>query len=159
LDNGPELISLILAEWAEQHRVTLEFINLDLRSLRTGLDLGLIGYQLSVFGQRFYLTDCLSGKTVTLPEQSPYNRTLVELSDAVTDRLFARPAGLYGEEFELVRKLSDHLAKEYPVLRSAAFVTLDAMLQLEGARMILSPSVGLLRRFIGSNSLGRNRIR
>ena len=26
LDNGPELISLALAEWAEQHRVTLEFI-------------------------------------------------------------------------------------------------------------------------------------
>ena len=26
LDNGPELISLALAEWAEQHRVALEFI-------------------------------------------------------------------------------------------------------------------------------------
>jgi hypothetical protein len=56
------------------------------------------------------------------------------LAQAVTDRLFARPAALYGEEFELVRKLSDHLAKEYPVLRSVAFVTLDAMLQIEGAK-------------------------
>lgn len=26
LDNGPEFIALALAEWAEQHRVTLEFI-------------------------------------------------------------------------------------------------------------------------------------
>ena len=26
LDNGPELISLALGEWVEQHRVTLEFI-------------------------------------------------------------------------------------------------------------------------------------
>src|SRR5690349_2896123 len=26
LDNGPELVSVALAEWAEEHRVTLEFI-------------------------------------------------------------------------------------------------------------------------------------
>ena len=56
------------------------------------------------------------------------------LAQAVTDRLFARPAALYGEEFEMVRKLSDHLAKTNPVLRSAAFVTLDAMLQIEGVK-------------------------
>jgi transposase InsO family protein len=26
LDNGPELVSIALAEWAEKHRITLEFI-------------------------------------------------------------------------------------------------------------------------------------
>jgi len=56
------------------------------------------------------------------------------LAQAVTDRLFARPAALHGEEFELVRKLSDRLTKENSVLRNAAFVPLEAMLQIKGAK-------------------------
>ena len=56
------------------------------------------------------------------------------LAQGVTDRLFARPAALHGEEFELVLKLSDDLAKENSALRNAAFVTLDAMLQIEGGK-------------------------
>jgi hypothetical protein len=61
------------------------------------------------------------------------------LAQAVTDRLFARPAAVHGEEFELVRKLSDRLAKENSLLRNAAFVTLEAMLQIEGAKSDLKP--------------------
>jgi len=56
-----------------------------------------------------------------------------QLAQATVDRLFARPAGLSGESVELVKNLSHELARENKFVRDAAFVTLVAMLELEGA--------------------------
>lgn len=58
--------------------------------------------------------------------------TAGQLAQAVVDRLFARPAALHGEELRLVESLSNELAKSQ-VVRDAAFVCLEALMQLEGA--------------------------
>ena len=55
--------------------------------------------------------------------------TASQLAQAAVDRLFARPAALGSE---LIESLSNELARENKFVRDAAFVTLAAMLELEG---------------------------
>src|SRR5260370_18986199 len=47
----------------------------------------------------------LSGKTVTLPEQSPYRRTLVELSDEISGEIHVVEMGAVQDE-ELAQKVA-----------------------------------------------------
>jgi hypothetical protein len=57
-----------------------------------------------------------------------------QLAQLVVDRLFARPAALHVENLQVVERISTQLAQENEVVRDAAFVSLDAMLELEGAK-------------------------
>jgi hypothetical protein len=59
--------------------------------------------------------------------------TASQLAQATVDRLFARPAALSGEYSQLIESLSNTLARENKFVRDAAFLTLNAMLELEGA--------------------------
>ena len=59
--------------------------------------------------------------------------TASQLAQAAVDRLFARPPALIGEYVQLIESLSSELARENKFVRDAAFVTLTAMLELEGA--------------------------
>ncbi len=54
------------------------------------------------------------------------------LANAVIDRLFARAIAPHGVELELAKQLSSTLAKENKPLRDAAFVSLRALLEVEG---------------------------
>ena len=56
-----------------------------------------------------------------------------QLAQATVDRVFARPAALNHEFSELIESLSTVLARDNKFVRDAAFLTLNAMLELEGA--------------------------
>jgi hypothetical protein len=57
-----------------------------------------------------------------------------QLAQLVVDRLFARPAPLHVEDNQIVESISTQLARDNEAVRDAAFVSLNAMLELEGAK-------------------------
>jgi hypothetical protein len=59
--------------------------------------------------------------------------TASQLAQATVDRLFARPAALSDEYSQLIESLSNVIARENQFVRDASFITLNAMLELEGA--------------------------
>jgi hypothetical protein len=59
--------------------------------------------------------------------------TASQMAQATVDRLFARPAALGGEYIQLIDSLSNEIVRENKFVRDAAFVTLAAMLELDGA--------------------------
>jgi len=56
-----------------------------------------------------------------------------QLAQATADRLFGRPAALSSEYSELIETLSTVLARDNQFVRDAAFITLSALLELEGS--------------------------
>lgn len=57
-----------------------------------------------------------------------------QLAQAVVDRIFARPVTLDGTERRLADQLSADLVKRNETLRAAAFASLRAMVEVEGAK-------------------------
>jgi hypothetical protein len=55
------------------------------------------------------------------------------LAQAVVDKLFGRPSSLSGGELGLAERLTADIAAENLAVRNAAFISLRAMLQVEGA--------------------------
>ena len=60
--------------------------------------------------------------------------TAGRIAQGVVDRLFARPQALHGEELQIVENLSNELARDNQIIRDAAFISLEVMLELEGAK-------------------------
>jgi hypothetical protein len=58
--------------------------------------------------------------------------TATQLAQAIVDRLFARPPALNNEYSELIENISTALARDNQFVRDAAFITLHALLELEG---------------------------
>src|SRR5215831_5214716 len=56
-----------------------------------------------------------------------------QLAQATVDRLFARPATLNLEYSQVIESLSTLLARDNKFVRDTAFITLNAMLELEGS--------------------------
>lgn len=56
-----------------------------------------------------------------------------QLAQSVVDRLFGRRVSLQGDALQLVDQLSSSLAERNQTVRDAAFVSLRAMLEVEGA--------------------------
>jgi len=57
-----------------------------------------------------------------------------QLAQAVVDRIFARQVSLTGKERLLADRLSADLVKRNETLREAAFASLRAMIEVEGAK-------------------------